>query len=125
MLGSWWRGPELRPDVVQELEHIAFDRLRIFLPVIIAGIVIGLVVSGPAGVPVPPLMALMNLALASVGVLLFVLLRAHKIPPRLAHATGAFVWILAPLNTLSSYAITGEPALVLPLMIEIGGAALL
>lgn len=124
-LTGWWRGPELRADVVQELEHIAFDRLRIFLPIIIAGIVIGLLVSGPAGVPVPPLMVVLNLSMAAVGVLLFVLLRAHKIPPRLAHATGAFVWILAPINTLSSYAITGEPALVLPLMIEIGGAALL
>ncbi len=125
MLKSWWHGPELRPDVVQELEHLAFDRLRIFLPVIIAGILIGLAVSGPAGVPVPPRMAVLNASLAFVAVVLFALLRAHKIPTRLAHATGAFVWLLPPINTLSSYAITGEPALMLPLMIEVAGAALL
>jgi signal transduction histidine kinase/CheY-like chemotaxis protein len=125
MFRSWWHGPELRPDVVQELEHLAFDRLRIFLPVIIIGIIVGLIASGPAGIAVPPMMAVMNVSLACVGVLLFVLLRARKIPPRLAHATGAFVWLLPPINTLSSYAITGEPALVLPLMIEIAGAALL
>ena len=125
MFRSWWHGPELRPDVVQELEHLAFDRLRIFLPVIIAGILIGLAASGPAGVPVPPLMAVLNVSLAFVAVLLFVLLRAHKIPHRLAHSTGAFVWLLPPINTLSSYAITGEPALMLPLMIEVAGAALL
>ena len=93
MFRSWWRGPELRPDVVEQLEHLAFDRLRIFLPVIIAGILIGLVLSSPAGLSVPPLMAALNVSVASVGVLLFFLLRAHKIRiasrMRLEHSSGS------------------------------------
>ena len=121
----WLRGPEVRPDVETQLEHLAFDRLRLFLPIVIGGILIALVVSVPSGVPVSSGVLVINACMCSLAVLLFLLLRARRIPTRLAHATGALVWLLAPINTLSSYMLTGEATLVLPLMLELASAALL
>jgi signal transduction histidine kinase/ActR/RegA family two-component response regulator len=121
----WIRGPEVRPDVEHELEKLAFERLRLFLPIVIGGILIALVVSKPSGIPISPGVIAINAAMCSVAIAMFLLLRAKKIPTRWAHAAGALVWVLAPINTLSSYAITGAPTLVLPLMLELTSAALL
>lgn len=122
---TWWRGPTLRPDVIASLEQIAFDRLRLFLPIVIGGIVLALAISEPAGVPVPGSVILINISMIAIAIGLFLALRKQMIPPRYAHAVGALVWVVAPLNTLSSYAITGAPTLVLPLMIELAGAAVM
>jgi len=122
---NFWRSPAPRHDVEKRLEVIAFDRLRIFLPVVMFGIVIALVVSVPAGVPLPGQVIVVNAAMVALGLVLYFLLRAHKLPPRTAHAIGALVWALAPINTLSSYAVTGEVTLVMPLMIELASVALL
>jgi signal transduction histidine kinase/CheY-like chemotaxis protein len=119
------RGPEVRPDVERELEKLAFDRLRLFLPIVIGGILIALAVSVPSGIPVSSAVFVINGLMCSVAITMFLLLRAKKIPTRLAHAVGALVWLLAPINTLSSYALTGAPTLVLPLMLELTTAALL
>jgi signal transduction histidine kinase/ActR/RegA family two-component response regulator len=86
---------------------------------------IALVVSEPSGVPVSGGVLAMNAAMCTMAVCMFLALRARKIPSRFAHATGAIVWLLAPINTLSSYVITGEATLVLPLMLELASAALL
>ncbi len=122
---SWWSGPEVSPGVDARLEQIAFDRLRLFLPIVIGGILIALVVSSPAGLPVPGSVIAINVVMIIAALSMFLALRAHRIPPRFAHAVGALVWLLAPINTLSSYAITREPTLVMPLMLELASASLL
>src|SRR5438445_69122 len=49
--------------------------------------------------------------------------RRTTCPTRWAHVVVALLWLLAPLNTLSSYLITGESTLALPLMIELAAAS--
>lgn len=122
---SWWRSPAVRADVIRQLEQIAFDRVRIFLPVVMIGIVIALAVSVPAGVPLPGIVIAINTGGIALGLTLYALLRAGKLPGGTAHAIGSLVWALAPINTLSSYAITGQATLVMPLMIEIAAVALI
>src|SRR5512143_1654274 len=122
---SWWRGPEVRADAAPHLAHIAFDRLRLFLPVLILGILLALLVSDPSGVPTPPAVALLNGVMIAILVGVYLALRAKRIPGRFAHAISSFAWLLAPINTLVSYVITGQPALAMILMIELAGAALL
>ncbi|HSD89462.1 MAG TPA: response regulator, partial [Kofleriaceae bacterium] len=117
--------PELRPDVETQLEHIAFERLRLFLPVLIVGILLALGMSGPSGVPAPPKVALLNGVMIVILLAVYFALRAKRVPGRFAHPVTAFAWLLAPINTLSSYVITGQPALAMILMIELAGAALL
>jgi len=122
---SWWRPLAVRADVNRQLEQIAFDRVRIFLPIVMLGIVIALAVSVPAGVPLPGIVIAINTAMIVLGLGLYLMQRAKKLPGRTAHLIGALVWALAPINTLSSYAITGESTLVMPLMIEIAAVALI
>jgi signal transduction histidine kinase/CheY-like chemotaxis protein len=122
---GWWRGPVVRADVEAQLEQVALDRLRLFLPVVIVGILAALVVSVPSGVPLPTSVLVMNTSLIALGIALYFAMRAGKLPSHLAHAFGAFVWLLAPVNTLSSYAITGEATLSMPLMIELATAVAL
>ncbi|NVB80931.1 MAG: response regulator [Kofleriaceae bacterium] len=122
---TWWSGPHVSPEVDAQLEHIAFDRLRLFLPIVIGGILIALAVSVPIGLPVPVSVIAINLVMVIAAVAMYLALRAHRIPPRFAHAVGALVWLLAPINTLSSYAITREATLALPLMLELASASLL
>jgi signal transduction histidine kinase/CheY-like chemotaxis protein len=111
--------------VVEQLEQIAFDRLRLFLPIVFGGILLALVMSAPSGVPVPPEVLGVNLAMAGTAIVMYIALRAQRLPARWAHAIGALVWLLAPSTTLSSYVLTGEATLAMPLMIELASAALL
>jgi signal transduction histidine kinase/CheY-like chemotaxis protein len=53
-----------------------------------------------------------------------VLLARQRVPLAWAHRIGAIVWLVAPINTLSSYVVTDQATLVLPLMIGIATAAL-
>jgi signal transduction histidine kinase/ActR/RegA family two-component response regulator len=122
---SWWRLTPIRSDVNKQLEQITFERLRIVLPVVLGGISMGLVISAPMGVPVPPAAVVINLVIIAIGLALLVALRRNRIPGHLGHATMAIVWLLAPITTLSSYVLTKDPTLVLPLMVEIAGAALI
>jgi signal transduction histidine kinase/CheY-like chemotaxis protein len=122
---SWWRGPQVRADVEAQLEQIALDRLRLFLPVVIVGILAALIVSVPSGVPVSKGVLATNTTMIVLGVVLYFAMRARRLPSHLAHAFGACVWLLAPVNTLSSYAITGEATLSMPLMIELATAVAL
>ncbi len=120
-----WRGPEVRPDVERQLQLISLDRLRVFLPLVVVALLVALVGSAPFGVPVPTTVLVTNIGMMALGVGLYIALRAEKLPPALAHAIGAFVWLLAPVNPLSSYAMTGEETLVMPLMIELATAVAL
>jgi signal transduction histidine kinase/CheY-like chemotaxis protein len=104
---------------------VALDRLRLFLPVVIVGILTALIVSVPSGVPVPTSVLVLNTTMVVLGVALYIAMRAGRLPSHLAHAFGALVWLLAPVNTLSSYAITGEATLSMPLMIELATAVAL
>jgi signal transduction histidine kinase/CheY-like chemotaxis protein len=122
---SWWRRPALRPEIKAQLERIAFSRLQIFLPVVIAAILISLLVSTPLGIPLPTSMVVLDLANVVVAVVLYIALRRGAIPSRYIHAVSALTWLLPPINTLASYVVTGSPALVLPLLIEIATAAFL
>src|SRR5687768_2303224 len=96
---AWWRRG-VRADVEQQLEQIAHDRLRIFLPIVVGGIAIGLVISEPAGIPVPLSLFIQNLLMIAIAIALYTALRRRVIPSRLVHAVAAFVWLLAPINTL-------------------------
>jgi signal transduction histidine kinase len=104
---------------------VALDRLRLVLPVVIVGILTALIVSVPSGVPVPTSVLVLNTTMVVLGVALYIAMRAGRLPSHLAHAFGALVWLLAPVNTLSSYAITGEATLSMPLMIELATAVAL
>lgn len=115
----------MRADVDAQLEEISLDRLRLFLPVVLVGIVAALLVSVPSGVPLPANVLALNTSMIVLGFALYVALRARKVPSHIAHAFGAFAWLLAPVNTLSSYAITGEATLSMPLMIELATAVAL
>ncbi|MEO6776183.1 MAG: response regulator [Kofleriaceae bacterium] len=120
----WLSGPLVRADVVPKLQRAALDRMRVFAPIGIGGIVAALVVSIPAGVPLPPLVLVIDLVLVAIGVVLAVLLARDRVPLRLAHPISAVIWLLAPATTLASYLATHQATLVLPLMIGIATAAL-
>jgi signal transduction histidine kinase/ActR/RegA family two-component response regulator len=122
---SWWRPAKVRPEVERQLEIIAFERLRVVVPFVIGAISLGLVISAPMGVPVPAAAIAINVVVIALGCALFVALRNNRIPGRLIHSTMALVWVLAPITTLSSYALTRDPTLVLPLMVEIASATLI
>jgi len=116
---------ELHPEVVKQLDAIALDRLRIFLPVVMIAIVIGLVISPLIGIPIPYSVLAINSGMLTFATVMYIALRMRKIPSRYAHTIGAIAWCLTPINTLSSYLITDNATLVLPLMVELAAAALL
>ena len=115
----------LRPEIVKQLETIAFDRLRLFLPVVIVGIVVALVISPIIDIPLPLSVLAINTGMIVFATAMYIVLRMGKVPNRHAHLVTAFVWCLTPINTLSSYLITDNATLVLPLMIELASAALI
>ncbi len=123
-LGSWVRGPEIRPGVAPGLARIALDRMRVFAPIQAIGILGALALSVPAGLPLPPAVVAANVAILALTIVVAVLLARDRIPVRFAHATGAVVWLAAPLTTLSSYVVIDQATLVLPLMIGVATAAL-
>jgi two-component system cell cycle sensor histidine kinase/response regulator CckA len=87
--------------------------------------VIALVISEPSGVPITwPTVATNGVALL-LGGLLYYALRKKKITPSQAHAVGALVWLLPPINTLTSLFLTDVPTLTLMLMIELAGIPIL
>ena len=122
---SWWRRDKLRPEVERQLEVIAFDRLRVFLPIVIFGIVVSLGISMPIGIPLPGPVLFINGAMLMFAVVLYGALRRRLIPGRNVHVVMAIVWLLTPINTLSSYLLTDNATLVLPMMLEVATAAVL
>jgi len=122
---SWWRRRTLRPEVERQLEQIAFERLRIFVPIVIGGILLALAISAPIGIPLPASVLFINGAMLTFAITMYVALRRQMIPSRFVHVVGAMVWLVTPINTLSSYVITDNATLVLPLMIEMATAALM
>ncbi|HEU4614658.1 MAG TPA: hypothetical protein VFS15_21345, partial [Kofleriaceae bacterium] len=122
---SWWRGARLGPEVESRLEQIAFDRLRIFLPIVIGGILLALAVSPAIAIPLPGSVLFVNGAMLTFTVVLYAAIRRRVIPGRFVHVVSALVWLVTPINTLSSYLITDNATLVLPLMIEMATAALM
>ena len=123
-LWSWIRGPSLRPDVEPGLARVALDRMRVFAPIQVIGIVTALLLSLPAGIDLPTEALVINLALTSITVVLAVMLARDRVPLSWAHRVGAIIWLVAPVSTLASYVVTAQPTLVLPLMIGIATAAL-
>ena len=122
---SWWRRARLRPEIERQLEQIAFDRLRIFLPIVIGGIVLSFLISTPIGIPLPAIVVVINAAMLTFAVAMYLMIRRRVIPSRFVHAVSALTWLLTPINTLASYMITDNATLVLPLMIELATAALM
>jgi signal transduction histidine kinase/CheY-like chemotaxis protein len=121
----WWRRGRVKPEVEKQLEQIAFERLRIFLPIVIGGILVALGISAPIGIPLPGLVLFINGAMLTFAVTLYLMLRRRVIPGRFVHVIAALVWLVTPINTLSSYLITDNATLVLPLMVEMATAALM
>src|SRR5262245_21379085 len=122
---SWWRREKLRPEVEQKLEELAFDRLKIVLPIVIFAIVASLGISMPIGIPLPPAVLLINGAMLTFAAALYVSLRRKIIPARFVHTVTAVTWLLTPINTLSSYVMTDNATLALPMMLELATAAVL
>ncbi len=121
---SWWRGPPVGPGVALRLDEIAYDRFKQIMPFVIGGVLIALAISAPAGIPTPGSVVMGNLIVTAIATIVYFAMRHRRFPIRHAHAVGAFVWLLAPINTLSSYEITGQSTLALPLMIELAAASL-
>jgi signal transduction histidine kinase/CheY-like chemotaxis protein len=119
MMDSWWRAPELRPDVAPMLANVALQRTRVFVPIVVVGILVALVVSVPAGVAQPASVIVINVSMVAIALVLHLALRAGRVPNSYAHVVSALIWLLAPINTLGAYVVTGQAALVLPLMIEL------
>jgi len=91
----------------------------VFLPIVLVGMVIALVISEPSGVPVTwPIVATNLIALAAGGAL-YIALRRNTLSVAQAHAVGALIWLLPPVNTLTSLFLTDVPTLTLMLMIEL------
>ena len=121
---KWIKGPIVRPDVVPGLARVALERMRVFAPIQFLGILLALALSFPAGIDLPARVLAANLALASVTLVLSILLIRNRIPLAWAQRVGAIIWLVAPSATLSSYLVTNQATLVLPLMIGIATAAL-
>jgi signal transduction histidine kinase len=121
----WWRRTKLRPEVEQALERIALERLRLFLPIVIGAMLIGLGISVPVGIPLPASVLFINGAMLTFALAMYAMLRRRVIPQRFVHAVSGVVWLMTPINTLASYLITDNAMLVLPLMIELATAALM
>jgi signal transduction histidine kinase/ActR/RegA family two-component response regulator len=122
---SWWQRGKVRPEVERQLEIIAFDRLRIFVPILIGGVLLSLVISAPVGIPLPASALFINGLMLSFATVMYLALRRRVIAGRFVHVVAALVWLLPPVTTLSSYVLTDNPTLVLPLMIELASSALL
>src|SRR5438270_61907 len=103
---SWFSRLPVPPEIKPAMTQLTLDRFRMFMPVAIAGIVIALLVSVPAGVPVPSSVLASNGIVIGAALVLFAALRSGKVPGRHAHLVGACVWMLAPANTLASYFVT-------------------
>ena len=118
------RGPELRADVVPGLQRVALDRMRVFAPIQVIGSITALAISLPVGIELPTPVIAINVSLMLMTIVISVLLARDRVPLTWAHRIGAIVWLVAPINTLSSYVITDQATLVLPLMIGVATAAL-
>jgi signal transduction histidine kinase/CheY-like chemotaxis protein len=121
---AWLWGPPVRADVVPKLQRAALDRMRVFAPIGLIGILTALALSIPSGVPLPALVIAINVGLLLVGLVLSVQLARDRVPLRVAHPISAVIWLLAPATTLASYIATHQATLVLPLMIGVATAAL-
>jgi len=121
---TWLWGPPVRADVVPKLQRAAIERMRVFAPIGLLGILTALALSIPSGVPLPPLVLAINLAVLGVGVVLWLVLARERLPLRFAHPISAAIWLLAPATTLASYLATHQATLVLPLMIGVATASL-
>ena len=122
---TWWLGVPPSPEVAARLAEIARVRAQVFLPVVILAITVSLVVSEPAGVPVTPAILVLNLAVLTTAITVFVGLRRDWFPASQSHAIGALVWLLAPITTLVSTMLTDVSTLTLPLMIELASLPIL
>lgn len=121
----WWRGLRPSADVEQRLQEITLVRTQVFLPVVLIAMLIALPISEPSGIPLTREILIVNSVMIALAAVLYVQLRRNKIPLRWAPAVGAIAWLLAPINTIVSTALTNAPTLTLPLMIELASLTLL
>jgi signal transduction histidine kinase/CheY-like chemotaxis protein len=121
----WWVDPRPSADVAQRLAEIALGRAQVFLPVVVVAMLIALVVSEPAGIPLTTEILVVNGFMIVTATVLMIQLRRGKIPTRWAHAVGSIAWLFTPINTLVSTALTNAPTLTLPLMIQLASLTLL
>lgn len=91
----------------------------------IVGLLIALAISEPSGVAVTTPILATNAVTLVAGLVLYAALRGGKVPVAQAHAVGAFIWLMAPLNTMTSLFITSAPTLTLMLMIELASLPIL
>jgi len=122
---KFWRREKLRPEVELQLERLASDRLRIFLPIVIFGIGGALGVSIPIGIPLPATVLFINSAMLTFAIAIYVALRRGMIRGRFVHVVAAITWLVAPITTLSSYVMTDNATLVLPMMLEVATVAVM
>ena len=122
---KWWVDVRPPPDVARRLAEIALVRAQVFLPVVVIAMLVALVVSEPAGIPITREILAVNALMITAATFLMVQLRRGKIPLEWAHAVGSIAWLFTPINTIVSTALTNAPTLTLPLMIELASLTLL
>ena len=122
---SWWSGVRPSSDVAERLQEVALVRAQVFLPIVMLAIVVALIISEPSGIPVTPTVVAVNSVTCISAIVLAIQLRRRKIGLKWAHVVGSIVWLMTPVNTLFSTALTDAPTLTLPLMIELASLALL
>jgi signal transduction histidine kinase/CheY-like chemotaxis protein len=123
--GGWLLPPTPSPAVAARLQHLALARTEIFLPIVLIGMVFALVISEPSGVPVTWPIFATNVGVLVAGTWLYVALRRKRLPVTQAHAVSALIWLMPPVNTLTSLFITDVPTLTLMLMIELASIPIL
>ncbi len=112
----------MNPD---RLAILAFERARLAAPLITAAIVVAAFASEPSGIPLTGGVLMVNGLTVLLGIALTILTRTRLVPTRYGHALAAAVWMLGPINTVFSVAVTGSIGLYAPVLIEIAISAIL
>ncbi len=99
------------------------ERLRLGLSIEAVGIALALLLSEPLGIPLPRSVLLINAFALTLAIGTFVADRIGALPRQHTHAISMCVWLLAPITTLSSLAVTAQPTLVYMVMIELALAS--
>jgi signal transduction histidine kinase/ActR/RegA family two-component response regulator len=106
-----------------DLGPIALERGRIVAPCVLFGILVGLVLSEPTGIPLSaPVLAWNALTISMMSLLSYVLLR-RRLPARYGHAALAAIWWAAVSGGLVSQFFSGDTKLVFTYLVEIAGAS--
>ena len=104
----------MSPELEAYFARVRLQRARVFGPLVLAALAIGLAVSGPFVIHA----AAIAVVLAST-----VALYRRRVPDRWANPVAALIWWAAIATSLTSFAVTGNQRMFFILMIEVMMAA--